>query len=267
MFPKTRIHGVTVIDGSKHWNYNFRITPFSLPMVFQICKESRQIAQAQFKRFAIDRGTKLADCQVPYGYCNPKVDALYILFLDMGTGGAPVFGPFRRIMIAVNRPNNSYPMHPDLNDFTTKTSDDRLQLCLVKAEHTIAPPEHRRCESVFPVGLPEPKPLNEAGWPFYKETMTCISEMERRVEDGYGPIVTVGFMPPVSCACYDRFKEMKVAFKAEQAEKARWARGMQHRGRARKRSAGRRRGDEQSTMRRKTRTSVHGMILRSNVRR
>ncbi|GKU12973.1 hypothetical protein FLAG1_10039 [Fusarium langsethiae] len=221
MFPKTRIHGVIAIQGSEYWKYTFRITPFSLPMVFQICSESRQIAQARFKRFAINKGTELADCWVPYGYCNPKVDALYVPFRALGTGGALEFGPFRRIMIAVNSPGSSYPMHPCPNSgFATKNVDDRLQICFVKAGHTIEPPDHGRCNSVFPVGLPEPKPLTRAGWPFYKATTTWISEMERCVEDGYGPAVTVGLMPPISCAYSGRFEEMKVAFEAEQAEKA-----------------------------------------------
>jgi hypothetical protein len=159
-------------------------------------------------------------------------------------------------------------MHPLPNsDFATKTSDDRLQLCFVKVEHNIEPPEHRRCNSVFPVGLPEPKSLTQAEWPFYKETTAWMNLMKGCVEDGYGPVVTVGDMPPVSCACPGRFEEMKVAFEAEQAEKARWAPGMQNRARDRKRRAGRRRGDEQSTMGRRARTSVHGMTLRPSVRR
>ncbi|KAF5676960.1 hypothetical protein FDENT_9341 [Fusarium denticulatum] len=257
MFPKTRIHAA-IVQSSKYSMSTFRIRPFSLPKVFRICSESRKVAQERFKRFAIVMGTELADCSVPYGYCNPKIDVLYFSFRAFSTGPPLKFGSFRRITIVINRPSNSYPMYPHPNsDFATRTSDDRLQVCLVKAEHAIEPPEHRRCDSVFPVGLPEPKPLTEAGWPFYKATMSWISLVEQRVGDGYGPVVTVGDMPPVSCACPGRFEEMKIRFEAKQKKKARLARRMQNRAGAEKRSAGRRRDDEQSTIRRRARTSVH----------
>ncbi|SPJ78068.1 uncharacterized protein FTOL_06457 [Fusarium torulosum] len=229
--------------------------------------ESRKVAQERFNRFAIDGRTELADCSVPYGYCNPKIDALYFPREALFTGIALKFGPFRRIAIAINLSGDSYVFYPRPNtDFAAKTSDDRLHIRSVTTEDIIAPVEHILCDSVLPVVFPEPKPLTQAGYPFYESTMDWISRVERYVEDGYGPVVTVGDMPPVSCACPGRFEEMKMRFEAKQNKRARWARRMQNRAGADKRSAGRRRGDEQSTMRRKARASLHSMTLRSSVR-
>jgi hypothetical protein len=165
MFPKTRVHGA-VIRRSRIGFISIHIRLFPLPIVFQICSESRKVAQERFKRFAIDGRTELADCSVPYGYCNPKIDALYFPREALFTGIALKFGPFRRIAITINLSGDSYVFYPRPNtDFAAKTSDDRLHIRFVTTEDIIAPVEHILCDSVLPVAFPEPKPLTQAGYP------------------------------------------------------------------------------------------------------
>lgn len=182
-----------------------------MPIVVQICNESRKVTQERFKRFAIDGRIELADCPMPYGYYNPKIDTLYFPREALFTGIALKFRPFRRIAIAINLSSNSYVLYPHPNtDFAAKTSDDRLHIRFVTTEDTIAPMKHILYDSVLPIAFPEPKPLTQARYPFYELTMDWISLVERYVEDVYGSVVTVGDMPPVSCACPGRFEEMKM---------------------------------------------------------
>lgn len=259
-FPETRIHGAAV-RGSWRRSFTIRIEPFPLPIVFQICRESREFAQKRFKRFAIDGHTELTDYSVPYGYCNPKIDALYLPREALVTGFALKFRPFRRIAIAICLHGSLRALIPRPNsNFTTETSDNRLQICFVMEEYILPPQEHVLCDSVRPVGFPEPKLLSQDEYRFYGGMRSWISEMERCVGDGYGPIVTVGDMPPVSCACPDRFEEVKRAFEAKRNEEARLARRIQKRANAQEGGDIRRRGVEQPP------PGVHSMTLRPRIR-